>query len=333
MLGDSFSTNSSPPCFADTIVESPQAESPSRDPSTRLSPVDSIANRRLGVAISYAIAIFPNTAENEGELDVAVGGAFVVFPQSSSWWIAQRDATGKGIFDGGDAKQGWVPAGCFLTLSVPVATAVAEARERRSPGRSGRSSSSLARTGLTNDPILPMRIESKCLPGVILEDYKKREAHELEVARDTAVLIYKRYGHWSYAVKLVSGERGWLPSWYIGKVTVEGQRNGDASLTLPLTPRIQGGDDEDGYWDVIDWQMPVVPSTPLFVESSVAPIVGSTRSAASSRIIVTGKENLKAEVTRTARVAKRAVLVPSAKSTRKARREFSITSAQVLLSA
>jgi protein STE50 len=205
------------PEYTDTVVNSPESESNSHGAITPAT-CDPWESKRLGVAITYAIAIFPYTAENEGELDVTPGSAFVVFPQSSTWCIAQQDPRGQGIFDGSDARQGWVPLGCFLKVNVPIATAVAEARERRAPGKSDRAGSSAGSSGssrtrgrFTTEPILPARIESRGQPGVILVDYKNRGEHELEVTRDTAVVVFKRYRHWSYAVKLVSGERGWLP--------------------------------------------------------------------------------------------------------------------------
>jgi len=40
--------------------------------------------------------------------------------------------------------------------------------------------------------------------------------------KDDALRVFKRYNHWSYAVKEVGGDRGWVPSWFIGKVSATG---------------------------------------------------------------------------------------------------------------
>lgn len=78
-------------------------------------------------------------------------------------------------------------------------------------------------------------------------DYQKKGEEELDLAKDDALRVFKRYNHWSYAVKEVGGDRGWVPvslmillrpnnretdpifqSWFIGKVSASG--------VVPQTP-------------------------------------------------------------------------------------------------
>jgi len=53
-------------------------------------------------------------------------------------------------------------------------------------------------------------------------DYSKKGDEELDLVKDDALRVFKRYNHWSYAVKEVGGDRGWVPSWFIGKVSTTG---------------------------------------------------------------------------------------------------------------
>lgn len=96
----------------------------------------------------------------------------------------QRDPTGSGIVDPDTVKQGWVPAGCLLETRVPVASAIAEAAAK---GGSG-----------SKTPILPLSIISTSFPGVALMDYKKKGEEELDLVKDDALRVFKRYNHWSY---------------------------------------------------------------------------------------------------------------------------------------
>lgn len=57
-------------------------------------------------------------------------------------------------------------------------------------------------------------------------DYAKKGEEELELAKDDALRVFKRYNHWSYAVKEDTGDRGWVPSWYIGKAATAPQTPG-----------------------------------------------------------------------------------------------------------
>ncbi|KIK56130.1 hypothetical protein GYMLUDRAFT_1016707 [Collybiopsis luxurians FD-317 M1] len=99
-----------------------------------------------------------------------------------------------------------------LEIAVPVASAIAEATAAKSS--TGGSSES-------DSPILPLRIISTSSPGIALMDYKKRGEEELDLVKDDVIRVFKRYNHWSYAVKEDGGDRGWILSWLVGKVTPE----------------------------------------------------------------------------------------------------------------
>ncbi|KAF9005981.1 hypothetical protein BDQ17DRAFT_1540607 [Cyathus striatus] len=165
--------------------------------------------------VSYAVAIYPYMAEQDDEFDVVVGDTFVILSRARGWWVVQRDPTGSGIVETDIVKQGWVPAGCLLETNVPVASAIAEA----TAAKGGLNSSGSPTTPASKTPILPLSIISTSFPGIALMDYKKKGDEELDLIKDDALRVFKRYNHWSYAVKEDGGDRGWVPSWFIGKVS------------------------------------------------------------------------------------------------------------------
>ncbi|KAF9054434.1 hypothetical protein BJ165DRAFT_715238 [Panaeolus papilionaceus] len=195
------------------------------DPPYNPAPVREMPSSTSGV--SYAVAIYPYMAEQEDEFDVVVGDTFVIVSRSRGWWVVQRDPTGSGIVDSDMAKQGWVPAGCLLETNVPVASAIAEATAKNgsSPSES-----------VSKTPILPLSIISTSFPGIALMDYKKKGDEELDLVKDDALRVFKRYNHWSYAVKEVGGDRGWVPSWFIGKVSASGAQPSTPSSSIPPVP-------------------------------------------------------------------------------------------------
>ncbi|KAF7317902.1 hypothetical protein MKEN_00878200 [Mycena kentingensis (nom. inval.)] len=183
--------------------------------------------------LSYAVAIYPYMAEQEDEFDVVVGDTFIILSRARGWWVVQRDPTGSGVVDADVAKQGWVPAGCLLETNVPVASAIAEATAAAKAN--GSSSESPPETPVTSKtPILPLSIISTSFPGIALMDYKKKGDEELDLVKDDALRVFKRYNHWSYAVKEEGGDRGWVPSWFIGKVST-GPTTPSTTLPPPLT--------------------------------------------------------------------------------------------------
>ena len=110
---------------------------------------------------------------NEMFLNLLSGDTFVIYSRARGWWVVQRDPGGTGNVEVDTSKQGWVPAGCLLETSVPVATAVGDARTARA------SSSSPPTSPVSKTPILPQSILSTSFPGVALMDYKKKGDEEL----------------------------------------------------------------------------------------------------------------------------------------------------------
>ncbi|TDL24017.1 hypothetical protein BD410DRAFT_838533 [Rickenella mellea] len=178
--------------------------------------------------VSYAVAIYPYMAEQEDEFDVVVGDTFVILSRARGWWVVQRDPAGTGVVETDTSKQGWVPAGCLLETNVPVASAVAEATAARSSATGSPPPSPASKT-----PILPLSILSTSFPGVALTDYRKKGEEELDLVKDDLLRVFKRYNHWSYAVKEDGGDRGWVPSWFIGKVSGAGGVPPTPSTTNP----------------------------------------------------------------------------------------------------
>ncbi|CUA78048.1 hypothetical protein RSOLAG22IIIB_02663 [Rhizoctonia solani] len=180
---------------------------------------------------TYAIAIYPYLAELDDEFDVSVHDAFIIIGRAKGWWVVQRDPTGTGVHDE-TAKQSWVPAGCLLETSIPPAIAVSEAT--RQP---------VSDYGATDyRPIMPMHLASTSFSGIALRTYHVKGEEELEVQKDEFVRVFKRYNHWSYAIKESNGERGWVPSWYIGKVS-------SASPATPNTSALSNGASNGNAYD------------------------------------------------------------------------------------
>lgn len=112
--------------------------------------------------------------------------------------MVQRDPTGSGVVDTDIVKQGWVPAGCLLETNVPVASAIAEATAAKGSNSGSSNSESPPGTPVSNTPILPLSIISTSFPGIALTDYKKKGEEELDLVKDDALRVFKRYNHWSY---------------------------------------------------------------------------------------------------------------------------------------
>lgn len=118
----------------------------------------------------------------------------MILSRSRGWWVVQRDPTGSGEVETDVDKQAWVPAGCLLETNIPVASAIAEAT-----GAKGVSAGSPQQTpAASKTPILPLSIISTSFPGIALMDYKKKGEEELDLVKDDALRVFKRYNHWSY---------------------------------------------------------------------------------------------------------------------------------------
>ncbi|KAF8159613.1 hypothetical protein B0H34DRAFT_654723 [Crassisporium funariophilum] len=206
--------------------------------------------------VSYAVAIYPYMAEQDDEFDVVVGDTFVILSRARGWWVVQRDPTGSGIVDTDIVKQGWVPAGCLLETNVPVASAIAEA----TAAKNGSTSGSPPETPVGKTPILPLSIISTSFPGIALMDYKKKGEEELDLVKDDALRVFKRYNHWSYAVKEVGGDRGWVPSWFIGKVSASGVTPATPNSSIPPLNMSSGLDDNQTQVSPMSSAFPPVQS-------------------------------------------------------------------------
>ncbi|KAF6741377.1 hypothetical protein DFP72DRAFT_862471 [Ephemerocybe angulata] len=128
-------------------------------------------------------------AEMEDEFDVVVGDTFIILPEHG---------------DGGLYKE--ILAG--LALSIRTLS---------------------NRAGFLPDAYwklaFRLRLLSQKLPP---KKFRKKGDEELDLVKDDALRVFKRYNHWSYAVKEVGGDRGWVPFWFIGKVSASG--------VVPQTP-------------------------------------------------------------------------------------------------
>lgn len=218
---------------------------------------------RNKVTRTYAVAIYPYMPERDDEFDVNVGDTFVVINKAKGWWIVQRDAkrdgTGDVVYsvpaseasssgedDGityssyrAEHASGWVPAGCLLETSRPLSSIV-DAEVISSHVRSGPSTisnpstptvlASGAQMDVKRASIPPALITSTSTPGIMLMDYQSAEG-DLDLRKDERLRVFKRYNHWSYCVQEREGHaRGWVPSWYIGKLSSSSSSSGGGSV-------------------------------------------------------------------------------------------------------
>lgn len=161
----------------------------------------------------------------------------MIISKTKGWWVVHRDLGNDD--DLTPRKSAWVPAGCLLETNVPPLS-LAET-SMLPPGLPANAS---------NVPIHPSHIISVSTPGVALMDYVKNGSDELDVKKGVALRILKRYNHCeypralragttltgcsgSYAIKEESGERGWIPSWFVNKPS-----RSDASPTSPTSGNI-----------------------------------------------------------------------------------------------
>jgi bZIP factor len=144
---------------------------------------------------SYAVAIYPYTAEREDEFDVSVNDTFIISQRAKGWWVVQKDPTGTGHADSDGGRQGWVPAGCLLETNLPVTLAIQEANASRPSDHYSRDPDRM--------PILPTSIVSTSYPGIALMDYRRKGEEELDLVKDDALRVFKRYNHWSYVRRIL----------------------------------------------------------------------------------------------------------------------------------
>ncbi|KAK4056811.1 hypothetical protein OIO90_002060 [Microbotryomycetes sp. JL221] len=175
-------------------------------------------------AFGFAVSIYPYLAEREDEFDVAVGDTFVIISKTKGWWVVHRDFGPASANDTTPRKSAWVPAGCLVETTVSaLSLATSDQLTNLSPGNA------------SNVPIEPTYVLSVSTPNIALMDFERNGSDELSVKRGTPLRVLKRYNNWSYAIK-DDGTRGWLPSWFCGKVP---KKEGDAAT--PTTPTVPEG--------------------------------------------------------------------------------------------
>lgn len=162
----------------------------------------------------YAVAVFPYRAEAPDELDVELDDAFVVLSRTPGWWMVQRDNSKYGTSCKHPGKQGWVPSGALLQITVPLAKAVSEAMR----ARKSFSWRLLTSSADVSKPVLRSSIRSASFAAVVLREYYTKGDGEVDLVMGDLVKVYKRYSYWSYIVQ-ENGDRGWVPSWFLGKAS------------------------------------------------------------------------------------------------------------------
>ncbi|WWC86042.1 uncharacterized protein L201_000913 [Kwoniella dendrophila CBS 6074] len=155
------------------------------------------------VNVTYAVAIYPYIADRQDEFNVAVGSTYVILSKAKGWYIVQKDPDGLGKSN--DPTQGWVPAGCLLELSQPISLV--------SPTATGEIATY---PGLS--PLPPDTILSSSYAGNVLMDYEAKGDAELSLKEGDKVRVYKKYCH---CINSETGERGWVPAWFVGKAPTE----------------------------------------------------------------------------------------------------------------
>ncbi|WVQ97114.1 hypothetical protein IAU59_004224 [Kwoniella sp. CBS 9459] len=171
--------------------------------------------------VTYAVAIYPYIADRQDEFDVAVGSTYIILSKAKGWYIVAKDPDGLGVPS--DATQGWVPAGCLLELSQPISLI--------SPTPTGEIATY---PGLS--PIPPSTIISSSYAGNVLMDYEAKEDTELSLKEGDRVRVYKKYCH---CIRAETGERGWVPAWFVGKSPMDSTVTSVA--TTPTPGQIQAG--------------------------------------------------------------------------------------------
>ncbi|KAI3628658.1 hypothetical protein CBS14141_000361 [Malassezia furfur] len=186
---------------------------------------------------TYALAIYPYESEREDEFDVRAGDAFIVLAKAKGWWALRRDSLADGRGDVyvpdalSDARRlevwtGWVPAGCLLETSRPIADllfaqAIGNVSAASTPVHSTAAMKAAQTRSLRYELIhapLPLAIVlSAGTQGTLLAQFDAPDG-TLSLPAGELLRVFKRYNHWSYCiVDGPSQSRGWVPSWYISR--------------------------------------------------------------------------------------------------------------------
>lgn len=182
---------------------------------------------------TYALAIYPYESEREDEFDVRAGDAFIVLAKAKGWWALRRDSLADGRGDVyvpdalSDARRlevwtGWVPAGCLLETSRPIADllfaqAIGNVSAASTPVHSTAAMKAAQTRSLRYELIhapLPLAIVlSAGTQGTLLAQFDAPDG-TLSLPAGELLRVFKRYNHWSYCiVDGPSQSRGWVPSW------------------------------------------------------------------------------------------------------------------------
>ena len=67
-------------------------------------------------------------------------------------------------------------------------------------------------------------------------DWEAKADDQVTLREGDKVRVYKKYCHWSYTIKQDTGERGWVPAWFIGKHSSSTGESQPASAATPTGP-------------------------------------------------------------------------------------------------
>ncbi|WFD43147.1 hypothetical protein MPSI1_001800 [Malassezia psittaci] len=186
---------------------------------------------------TFALAIYPYESEREDEFDIQAGDAFIVLAKAKGWWALRRDSLADGQGDvyvsndlnGSETVEiwtGWVPAGCLLETSRPIAdllfVQVNRARSLSSNPISSEDKNAPYRSlrhALIHAPLPLAIVLSSGTQGAMLAPFETTDG-TLVLQTNERLRVFKRYNHWSYCiVDGVSQARGWVPSWRTFTIT------------------------------------------------------------------------------------------------------------------
>ncbi|WFC99059.1 hypothetical protein MYAM1_001795 [Malassezia yamatoensis] len=187
---------------------------------------------QLSQSQTFALAIYPYESEREDEFDIQAGDAFIVVAKAKGWWALRRDSLADGQGDvyvpndlnGSGSVEiwtGWVPAGCLLETSRPIADllfvqvngvrSLSSNPIVNSQGNNAQYRS--LRHALIHAPLPLAIVLSTGTHGTMLASFETAD-ETLVLQTNERLRVFKRYNHWSYCiVDGVSQARGWVPSW------------------------------------------------------------------------------------------------------------------------
>jgi hypothetical protein len=106
--------------------------------------------------------------------------------------MVQRNNPISGTVSRNPSKQGWVPSGALLETSIPVTSAISEAKRISIP------MPTLISSTRPSKLILPSCILSASFQSVALRDYQAKGDGEIGLLTNDLVRVYKKYNHWAY---------------------------------------------------------------------------------------------------------------------------------------